>query len=70
MKKFGLALIISVVIFIIASVSLGKMSIYDPMHESVRVTVSEVEKGNNLINVTEIEAILFVMIAGALIIFK
>ena len=70
MKKFGITLVISVIVFLMFSIMFGKLSVYDPQHKTVKVTISEVETGNHLIGITEVDAILLVMIAGALIIFK
>ena len=70
MKQLGLGLIFLILISMIISCSLGKLNVYSPPTEDINITVTEVEKGNELIDLSEANIILLIMLVGAFLIVR
>lgn len=70
MKQLGLGLIFLVLLAMIIASSLGKLNVYSPPSEDIKITFNEVEKGNNLVGISETNVILLVMVVGAFLIIR
>lgn len=70
MKKFAISLFLLVIVFLAVSYNLGKLNVYAPLSEEVHVSVSEVETGNHLIDMSEVNVILLIMLVGAFLVVR
>lgn len=70
MKKFAISLFLLVIVFLAVSYNLGKLKVYMPSSEEVHISVSEVETGNKLIGISEVNIVLLLMIVGAFLIVR
>lgn len=68
MKQLGLGFTFLVLLAMIIASSLGQLNVYYPPSEGIKITFTEVEKGNNLVDISETNVVLLVMIVGAFLI--
>lgn len=64
MKKLGTFLYIIILLLLIISINMGKLNIYNPPSNDIEVTISEIETGNKLIEISEVNVILIVLLTG------
>lgn len=70
MKQLGFGLIFLIFLSMIIASNFGKLIIYSSPSEDIKITVSEVEKGNRLVDISETNIILLVMLVGAFLIIR
>lgn len=70
MKRLANVIVLTIVLFVVFMMAFGKLKIYDPEHNEIRISVASVETGSKLVGVTEVNAVLIIMLAGAFILFK
>jgi hypothetical protein len=64
MKKLGTFLYIIILLLLIISINTSKLNIYNPPSNDIEVTISEIETGNKLIEISEVNVILIVLLTG------
>lgn len=64
MKKFSIFLFFIITLFLLISYNFGQLKIYNPSPENVHITITKVETGNKLIELSEANVILLLMMVG------
>ena len=70
MKQIVRGLIFLIMTVMTIACNFGRLNIYSPPSEDINITVTEVETGNKLVDITETNIILFVMLVGAFLIVR
>ena len=70
MKQIVLGVIFVITVIMTIACNFGRLNIYSPPSEDINITVTEVETGNKLVDITETNIILLVILVGAFLIVR
>ena len=68
--KWFLVFVILLSLLISIGVYSGVITVYEPLTENIHITVSEINTGNHLIDISEVNIILLLMVAGVFIVTR
>ena len=70
MKQIVFGFIFLIMTVMTIACNFGRLNIYSPPSEDINITVTEVETGNKLVEMTETNIIWLVMLVGAFLIVR
>lgn len=70
MRSFIVSVTLLIAITLVITYSNGFLKIYEPSHDSINITISEVKTGNKLIEISELNVILLAMVVGVFLFCK
>ena len=70
MNKAIISFFLILIVVLALGINCKDIKLYEPDSPHVNITVSEVETGNKLIDITEVNIILLLMVVGAFLIIR